>query len=406
MLGRQVHPLSPAELAERRNQGLCYNSDEKFVRGHKCACLFYQEHDDTAVDSVEWDATNDTDEPRISLNAISGIDGASTMRLVTRIADEQVVTIVDSDSTHNFITNERAQRIGLPLQPVRQGLRMVVANGDRIRSAGVVHRLRLQVATEVFDVDCFALDLSCDDIILGTQWLRTLGPILWDFVNMRMAIWRGCRELTLYGILDNRSTSTCAALHADDLLPSLLAEFDDLFTLPTGLPPTWSVDHRIHLKRTWSVGPYRYPQFQKDELEKQCADVLSQGIIRPSTSLFWSSVLLVRKHDVSWRFCVDYRALNTVTAKDKFPIPVIDELLDELHGAHFFSKLDLHLGYHQVRMQPDDVHKTAFHTHQGHFEFLDMPFGLTNVPATFQALMNTILVPFLCRLVLVFFDDI
>jgi hypothetical protein len=86
------------------------------------------------------------------------------------------------------------------------------------------------VATEVFDVDCFALDLSCVDIILGTQWLRILGPILWDFVNMRMAIWCGCR-VTLYGILDNRFTSTCAALHADDLLPSLLAEFDDLFAL-------------------------------------------------------------------------------------------------------------------------------------------------------------------------------
>lgn len=152
--------------------------------------------------------------------------------------------------------------------------------------------------------------------------------------------------------------------------------------------------------------PYKYSPQHKDEIEKQVKQLLSDGWIAQSCSPFASPILLVLKKDGSWSFCIDYKRLNAITVKNIFPMPLIEEILDELARNRYFTKLDMRSGYHQVRMKPEDEFKTAFKTHQGHYQFKVMLFGLTNAPATFQCIMNEILAPFLRKFVMIFLDDI
>ena len=145
---------------------------------------------------------------------------------------------------------------------------------------------------------------------------------------------------------------------------------------------------------------------ETNELKRQLTDLLQKGFIQPSTSPFGAPVLFVHKKEGTLRLCVDYRALNKITIKNRYPLPRIDELMDRLVGSCYFTKIDLHSGYHQIRIKSDDIHKTAFRTRYGHYEFLVLPFGLTNAPATFMTLMNDIFRKYLDQFVVIYLDDI
>ncbi|KAL5552261.1 hypothetical protein UlMin_002437 [Ulmus minor] len=355
-------------------KGLCYRCDEKFSPGHKCKnrqlqILLVLEDDPKEEEKPPTDelstSPSSTD---LSFNSLMGFTSAQTLKLQGMLNGKSVVVLIDSGASHSFISSRLVTELSIPF---------VSTEGYGVQVGDGTHPT-----------------LCCTPVSLKSL-IRTIG------------IEGGGLLLELCSTLVDKEGADYSIV--PEALQGILQGFPSVFDMPRDLPPQRSKEHQIELKagaEPPNIRPYRYPQFQKEEIERLVADMLASGVIRPSSSPFSSPVLLVKKKDGSWRFCVDYRALNKLTIPDKYPIPIIDELLDELHGASVFSKLDLKSGYHQIRMREEDIRKTAFRTHFGHYEFLVMPFGLTNAPSTFQSLMNEVFRPYLRKFVLVFFDDI
>jgi hypothetical protein len=430
-----IRRITSQEAKERREKGLCFYCDDKFALGHRCIKpqLFMMEDilfEDCPAD-VDMDIENNGEEaiPEISFHALAGTNHPQTFRVIGKVGNKEVTVLIDGGSTHNFIDQAVVTKLALPV--IRDKVfRVTVGNKEIIECTGRCMGLLLTIQGLPIRADFYVLPVAACQAVLGVQWLETLGPIEIDYKQLSMSFCHAGKSHTILGLHRSELApmtekellyhsgprfflhmmSTTAPLEPPTHIPAdlqrLLIEFDHLFKEPSGLPPVRSHDHHISLlpnQPPVSTRPYRYPHYQKNEIEKLVSEFLESGIIRPSRSTFSSPVLLIKKSDGSWRFCVDYRALNDITIEDKFSIPVIDELLDELQGAKYFSKLDLRSGYHQIRVCDYDISKTAFRTHDGHYEFLVMPFGLTNAPATFQNLMNDIFRPHLRRFVLVFF---
>nr|CAD1816988.1 unnamed protein product [Ananas comosus var. bracteatus] len=207
----------------------------------------------------------------------------------------------------------------------------------------------------------------------------------------------------------NSKVLSLACKERTDDIAKLIGEHHDLFQEVQGLPPKRAVEHKIQLISDASLpnlGMYRNSVVENEEIKRQVTELLESGAIKPSSSPYGSPIVFVPKKDGGWRMCIDYRALNKITIKNRYPLPRIDDLLDQLKHARYFTKLDLKSGYHQVQIREDDTWKTAFKTRQGLFEWLVMPFGLCNAPATFMRLMNDVLCPLLDDFVIVYLDDI
>nr|GEW83956.1 Ty3/gypsy retrotransposon protein [Tanacetum cinerariifolium] len=383
--------LSPEAMHQRKKDGLCFRCPEKYTPGHKysppqfLSVVDYDEDEGLAITSApEAHMTMASQYYALSDAAFFGFSSSQTLRVTGYISRKPVSILIDCGSTHNIIQPRVATALQLISQPIAP-FSVMVGNGQSIQCRGVCPNVKLQLKKANFDLPFYIIPVEGADLVQGTA--ASLHTITYQ------PPMPSTEETPTYKNLD---------------INHLLYLFSNVFKKPTGLPPPRPHDHTIPIldDKAVNVKPYRYPDYQKQVMTQLIEEMLRDGIIRPSQSAFSSPVLLVKKKDGTWRFCVDYRALNTATIKDRFPIPTIDELLDELHGATIFSKIDLRSGYHQIRVAKEDIHKTAFRTTDGHYEFLVMPFGLTKAPSTFQSAMNDIFRTVLRKFVLVFFDDI
>jgi hypothetical protein len=250
------------------------------------------------------------------------------------------------------------------------------------------------------------------DVIIGMNWMNKMGVVIdvgGRIISLKEPVGEGTFQVVLPRRIDLASTTSVIQT---TLLAKILVvcEFLDVFLDElTGLPPNREVEFAIELipgTPPISRRPYRMPPNELAELKKQLQDLLTKGLIRPSSSKWGCPALFVKKKDNTLRMCVDYRPLNAVTIKNKYSLPRIDILFDQLSKAKVFSKIDLRLGYHQIKIKPQDIPKTAFSTRYGLYEYLVMSFGLTNAHAYFMYLMNSVFMPKLDKFVIVFIDDI
>ncbi|GBG82565.1 hypothetical protein CBR_g34941 [Chara braunii] len=354
--------------------------------------------------------------------------------------------LLDSGATRNFMSQSFMQRDGLGAQVRRKAnpTAIKLADGktqqllDRYIEAVPVYFAPHACEPVTFDI----LDTDFD-IILGMPWLasadhtvnfhrRTLSvrdafgvevacmiPLPHSSIRCQVvttkSFWATCAYeqpeeigicfLRTVAVADSSPTN----LSSDPRVVRLLDEFADIFESPTGVVPGRPISHEIILE-AGAVPPkvciYRMSEEELEVLRAQLDDLLAKGWIRPSSSPYGAPVLFIRKKNKDLRLCIDYRKLNAQTVKNAGPLPRIDDLLERLGGAKYFSKLDLKSGYHQISIQPNDRYKTAFKTRYGHFEWVVMPFGLTNAPTTFQAAMTNEFRAMLDRFVLVYLDDI
>ncbi|KAL0561539.1 hypothetical protein IC582_001972 [Cucumis melo] len=343
------------------------------------------------------------------------------------------LVLFDSSSSHSFISSAFVLHAHLEVEPLHHVLSISTPSGECMLSKEKVKACQIEITGHVIEVTLLVLDMLDFDVILGMDWLAANHASI-DCSRKEVAF--NPPSLASFKFKGEGSRSlpkVISAMRANKLLSqgtwSILAsvvdtrevdvslssepvvrDYPDVFPeeLP-GLPPHREIEFVIELEPGTvpiSRAPYKMAPAELKELKVQLQELLDKGFIRPSVSPWGAPVLFVKKKDGSMHLCIDYRELNKVTIKNRYPLPRIDDLFDQLQGATVFSKIDLRSRYHQLRIKDGDVPKTVFRSRYGHYEFIMMSFGLTNAPVVFMDLMNRVFREFLDTFVIVFIDDI
>lgn len=344
-----------------------------------------------------------------------------------------VNTLFDSGAAYSFISTSLVRKLNLT-ESSHVDVSVSLPRGKLVHCNKIFKGLPLKIGEAIFPSDLIEFNLGDLDVILGMDWLSLYKAKI-DCEMQRVQLsdplgkkvsYRRLGKPKGFGIISamkvKKLVNKGCPLYfccVQDLSMSenrrmedvpIVNEFLDVFPEDiSGMPPKRKIEFTIDLvpgAAPISKAPYRMAPAEMSELKAQLQELLDKGFIRPSASPWGAPVLFVKKKDGSLRLCIDYRELNNVTVKNKYPLPRIDDLFDQLKGASVFSKIDLRSGYHQLKLVDKDIPKTAFRTQYGHYEFTVMPFGLTNAPAIFMDLMNRVFHEYLEKFVVVFIDDI
>eukprot|EP00253_Pinus_taeda_P016801 PITA_16801 len=352
-----------------------------------------------------------------------------------KISNLSIAVLIDPGATLSYVSPKVVEHCKLSSERFKNPWLVQLATGAKRRVLAKINNCSFSIAGQPMTADLNVLPLGSYDILIGMDWLEKH----WSLVN--------CKTKTIYykddlgqqqelqGIkhpvqirpITASQLAKCLRkkcqiyaiqvgyANQKDKMSALgnipvVQEFADVFPEEVpGLPPKRDIDFTIELipgAAPVSRAPYRMSVPELTELKMQLQELLDKQYIRPSVSPWGAPVLFVKKKDGTLRMCIDYRQLNKLTVKNKYPLPRIDELFDQVKGAKVFSKIDLRSGYQQIRIKDEDIAKTAFRTRYGHYEFVVLPFGLTNAPATFMCMMNSVFHRFLDKFVLIFIDDI
>ncbi|GKB26503.1 putative reverse transcriptase domain-containing protein [Tanacetum coccineum] len=287
--------------------------------------------------------------------------------------------LFDTSADRSFVSTAFSSLIDIVPTTLDHDYDVELADGKIIRVNTIIRGCTLNFLNHPFNIDLMPVELGNFDVIIGMDCNNRHESLL-NIIS--------CTKTQKYLL------KGCDVFLAHDLL---------------GIPPTRQVEFQINLipgVAPVARAPYRLALFEMKELSDQLQELSNKGFIRPSSLPWGASVLFVKKKDGSFRMCIDYRELNKLTVKNRYPLPRIDDLFDQLQGSSVYSKIDLRSGYHQLRVREEDIPKTAFRTRYGHYEFQVMSFGLTNAPAVFMDLMNRVCKPYLDKFVIVFIDDI